>query len=453
MAFVVVSKAQFIAEPELDSVSVNSGITRITWFQHPDPGVIAYIIYVFDFTNENKIDTVFGRTNTQYIDNIRDANTQIYAYKIAAYSANSISNIQDNYHQTIFLTQSINTCNASVSLAWNSYVGWTEGVANYAIFRKMGNGNFIQIAQTSNLNYTDKNLQNNVDYTYYVRAVSNNARTSSSNPVNVKGTFQKTITNICVTGINANIIAWQTDSASVPINYTFQASNDGVNYTNISSFTDTYKITNQKAIAENLGQYTFLRLQGITSCPNDTILSNAVPLIPLSATYPTSTSTVLTWPSSQFPNGQPFEIYKNDTLLTTVTKTRATTSYAIANQILNDCFTVLANATSTCTTLAVISNKVCISPETKILIPDVFNPLSTTPFKPVVIGQLPVKYSFTIFDRYGGKIFETQDINDTWNGTSSGQNPIPDGIYVYLLVATLPDGKIFTQNKTLLILK
>ena len=47
--------------------------------------------------------------------------------------------------------------------------------------------------------------------------------------------------------------------------------------------------------------------------------------------------------------------------------------------------------------------------------------------------------SMTIFDRWGNKIFESNDAGKTWDGKVNGQNA-PDGAYIYTARLTFNDG-------------
>ena len=44
------------------------------------------------------------------------------------------------------------------------------------------------------------------------------------------------------------------------------------------------------------------------------------------------------------------------------------------------------------------------------------------------------QYQLLIYDRWGEKLFESQDIHDTWDGNYQG-NSSPEGVYVYILYA------------------
>ncbi|MBW6461388.1 MAG: gliding motility-associated C-terminal domain-containing protein, partial [Bacteroidales bacterium] len=57
---------------------------------------------------------------------------------------------------------------------------------------------------------------------------------------------------------------------------------------------------------------------------------------------------------------------------------------------------------------------------------DIFKPVLANPELSIVDCRL------SIFDRWGGILFETKDIDDGWDGTKNGK-PCPVGVYVYRL--------------------
>jgi gliding motility-associated-like protein len=64
-----------------------------------------------------------------------------------------------------------------------------------------------------------------------------------------------------------------------------------------------------------------------------------------------------------------------------------------------------------------------------------------------VYGTDLFDFSLMIFDRWGGKVFETTNINEGWDGNFKGQ-PLQSGVYVALIQATGLDAKKYeiTQN-------
>jgi gliding motility-associated-like protein len=61
-----------------------------------------------------------------------------------------------------------------------------------------------------------------------------------------------------------------------------------------------------------------------------------------------------------------------------------------------------------------------------------------------VRGDCISTMEFDVFDRWGNKIFVSNNINNGWNGNYNGQ-PMNMGTYVYYLNITLMDGR--TVNK------
>ena len=45
-----------------------------------------------------------------------------------------------------------------------------------------------------------------------------------------------------------------------------------------------------------------------------------------------------------------------------------------------------------------------------------------------------------VFNRYGAKVFESNDYRNTWDGTHKGR-PLPDGTYYFVLTYELINGK------------
>jgi len=70
-------------------------------------------------------------------------------------------------------------------------------------------------------------------------------------------------------------------------------------------------------------------------------------------------------------------------------------------------------------------------------IPNSFTPngdFRNETFKPLGDGIDSKHYHFMIFDRWGEKLFETDELNEGWDGTYKG-NPVASGIYVWKVKA------------------
>jgi large repetitive protein len=63
----------------------------------------------------------------------------------------------------------------------------------------------------------------------------------------------------------------------------------------------------------------------------------------------------------------------------------------------------------------------------------------------VVTGMCVSDYSLLIYDRWGNKVFETNDINNSWNGDYNGK-PMNPGNYVYYLKAQTLNGQTISRH-------
>ncbi|HRP60805.1 MAG TPA: gliding motility-associated C-terminal domain-containing protein, partial [Vicingus sp.] len=55
-------------------------------------------------------------------------------------------------------------------------------------------------------------------------------------------------------------------------------------------------------------------------------------------------------------------------------------------------------------------------------------------FKPLGEGIDVTNYHFMVFDRWGEKLFETDNIAEGWDGTFNG-NPVQTGVYIWKVKA------------------
>jgi gliding motility-associated-like protein len=93
-----------------------------------------------------------------------------------------------------------------------------------------------------------------------------------------------------------------------------------------------------------------------------------------------------------------------------------------------------------------------VDQSTLLAVPNAFTPGNgvNNEFKILKRGIATLNY-FRIFNRWGELIFETNNIDQGWNGDYKGA-PQPFGVYVWMVEAVASDGTIFTKqgNVTLL---
>ena len=57
-----------------------------------------------------------------------------------------------------------------------------------------------------------------------------------------------------------------------------------------------------------------------------------------------------------------------------------------------------------------------------------------------------------VFNRYGGKVFETSDVQAGWNGYM-GSTPAMSGAYVYTIVIKTSAGTVIEKKGTVLVIR
>ncbi len=100
-----------------------------------------------------------------------------------------------------------------------------------------------------------------------------------------------------------------------------------------------------------------------------------------------------------------------------------------------------------------IGTPICFNTGINLVFPNAFAPNSTPPnheFKPV--GEFFGKYNIQIFNRWGELLYETQNINEGWDGTYNGQL-VQQGSYVYKVSMIDLGGRRFNQSGTVLLIK
>lgn len=93
-----------------------------------------------------------------------------------------------------------------------------------------------------------------------------------------------------------------------------------------------------------------------------------------------------------------------------------------------------------------VSNETTVVPTISLYVPNTFTPngdgLNDT-FG--AYGEAIKGYTMEIYDRWGAKIWSTDNANQKWNGQYKGQLA-PQGSYAYKIVALGPDGKTTTKK-------
>jgi gliding motility-associated-like protein len=70
----------------------------------------------------------------------------------------------------------------------------------------------------------------------------------------------------------------------------------------------------------------------------------------------------------------------------------------------------------------------------------------------LAVGTSIKDFHMYIYNRWGDVIFESNDINNGWNGDSNG-NPCPDGVYMYVINAIGTNNQIYNLHGTVTLIR
>jgi gliding motility-associated-like protein len=91
----------------------------------------------------------------------------------------------------------------------------------------------------------------------------------------------------------------------------------------------------------------------------------------------------------------------------------------------------------------------------EVFVPSVFSPNGLGPTENntlCVIGNCIAELNYSIYNRWGERVFETTDLNICWDGYHKDK-PLNTGVYAYKLIATLFDGTNIEESGNLTLVR
>ncbi len=143
-------------------------------------------------------------------------------------------------------------------------------------------------------------------------------------------------------------------------------------------------------------------------------------------------------------NSSGYELYESN-----ITSFNA--AYANGLEYYTQCYRVKATMAGTDT--ASWSNEICFNFDPIIFIPDAFSPNNDDYNEQFFVkGGALKSVEFKIFNRWGEKLFEGDNINSRWDGTYKGQDQ-PQDVYMYYCYYTGFDGRKYSTKGTVTLLR
>ncbi|MBI2280050.1 MAG: gliding motility-associated C-terminal domain-containing protein [Bacteroidetes bacterium] len=478
----------------IDTVSVlPNGDLIIGWQPSPDVGIISYDIYYLNPNTgaKDSLDAVNSGTTFYIIPYDTIVKYQITEIVVVANCGAGVgtSPFGINFPQAMILTNQINFCSSSTTLNWTAYDDFNSGTnVLYQVFVDVNGSGFMLAGTTNSLTYTYNGLVIGSTYRFFIRAVENNGAgpfTSSSNIVDVSGNFLKDpnflyLFTATVIDSSQVLVQFFADTAADIKHYNIKrALSDNIVFSTVYSVSDFNGMNplvsyyDESVDAKN-NSYIY-EIEAINQCNQSKITSNIAKTIKLTVVADIASSTnQLNWTFYEDWQGtvKEYQIYRQAkdemsfNLIATIPASTTVNSYIddVTNQLQGTgefCYKILAIEQNTVHVgnlpmATSVSGEVCVKHEPFMYIANAFEPLSefNATFKPSAIFFDLTTYQFIIFDRWGQKVFETNNRDEGWNGkfNNSGNN-LPMGAYVYFIQFNSNSDKEFQKRGTVTLIR
>ncbi|PKP18633.1 MAG: hypothetical protein CVU05_13175 [Bacteroidetes bacterium HGW-Bacteroidetes-21] len=457
--------AQDITPPDtplLDSVSVYDNVTGsaiIAWHPCDSADVVGYILFKNVNTVWNIVDTILAPA-TSYIDVTAQAQYHPELYRMAAYDESgnlSPMTLANQYHNTmyVFPYEETDNCQPLIRLHWNRYLNWSEGVKQYQVWYSENFGTFqlLTVNQGDVSGYRHFGISDATSYCYFIRAISNTGKTSTSNVTCIYIDYPNIPTFAMIDYVTVN------PSGQIEISSTLDNTAQVNNYRleRAPAFTDAYStVATITGYQGNTWVYTdaasvttqwFYRLIATDACGNSLYTSEIASNIVTYGSANRELTHRVWWNRYRwFPgdvesydvfrsaDDKPFEHIGNtsDTVWLDVVESFAGGEYTGKFD-----YYVMANESTVAPGNGNKSRSsgVCLYEFSRVFIPNTFSPNEDSlnaVFKPSVSFVLKDGYHFSVYSRWGDQIFHTTNPLEGWNGKYNGK-PMKADSYVYLL--------------------
>lgn len=472
--------------PNLKDVSIINNKPVLSWDSSPSPEVIGYQIYKESPYGSNDFFPYPASGQIVSGNVFRDSTVSdlLVRYAIVAVSPCSKSLLgegkQDGTtgpHTSIVLAGNVDKCAQSLSLNWNPYENWENGVQNYILWISRNNQAAVAVDtiagnQTS---FTYTNLKDNELLAVHIEAVEKGRPNSATTntiyiPVEVNRPMDYLyISKVTVADKDKIDVFWEWDTDVDFASAQLQRGTDLNNLAtrlNISTLVSTTNGFRDAEALPNENSYVY-RMEATDAC-DSTVVSNHASTILLEGEANEGFSNTIRWNAFDIGYGsvEGYQVYKiingQATLLASLDNTELeyTDELNIRDQAeANNCYYVVAQANlelpnGNKPSIESLSNQACITQNSLIRVPNAFVPTGkNNRFRPIIAFSRSISdYQMTIFDRYGAVIFETTDYSTSWDGTKNGQR-LPQGVYVYAIRFNQPNGELLEKQGTVLLLR
>ena len=468
--------------PSLTSVLtlnvVDSKTVEVRWRKNPTPEVTGYIVYKKTNSGLVPIANVINRDTVHYFDTNASPALKNEEYQVLAVDGCGNTSLFDVNHQTILLKTTQSKCEQSITLKWNLYKNWTNPIAKQEVWVGVSGRNPTLFASVGakDTAYIYKNAKDKTRYFFYIKAIEAVTNISSkSNDTIVIGNISEPVKNLYIKNITVNKnsqvdLTWLWNETAKIDSVEIYRRTAEMPFTLLKSYKPVFPIDDQgfyTDIQVNAGVKPYYYYIKTTDECKAKVTSNTAATIHLTG-----------FPSK---NGQ-------NTLRWTIfdVEGAVVTGYQIV-RIVNNAATDIGNPIDTSApreyldvsttgeknicyrvgayyryklpdgseeTAIAYSNTICLSQFANVWVPNAFTPGGNNPvFKPVfTFSENISEYRMTIFDRWGGILFDTTNPLDGWEGKRNGSD-LPQGTYSYIIRLKQAGGGLYENKGVLMLLR
>lgn len=464
----------------IDTVSVNpyTGTAFISWNKNFTKDTRGYIIYKFNGVSWDSISTVYGYNNTGYTNLLSNAANVSEKYTISTIDSCNNSTGFSIDHSTLFLTTSLDKCARKIILSWNSYINMTGGINSYKIYASKGSGSFqyagVTAGNENSFDYSPSDADST--YCFFVRAIGNNSsKTSTSNKSCIQADVFKEplftyIRTATVAGNNEVDILCFVDSTAEVVRFNLRRSPisagpfDSIT-TVAASGSPGFVVKDFSAETNN--QSYFYQLESVDSCGNIMSISNIAKTIFTKSIAENNFINLVTWDDYEgWNNGTGyFNIYRKIT--PTSPSVYLASVASTVHEYRDDVIDFYETEGQFCYRVEAVerivnsfgfkdssfSNESCNWQIPLNWIPNAFSPNGHNAiFYPANVFIDKSNYSFIVFNRWGDRVFETNNPQEGWTGRSKNREA-PAGVYVYLVRYMDNSGNEIKRRGTVTLIK
>jgi gliding motility-associated-like protein len=426
---------------------------RINWRKCYSSGFEKYILYKTDISGRRVLLESNNNNDTEFVDTSNlNINIRASAYEVVAVEHCHTVPLYNTIHTNIVSKAAAYNTNA-ILVTWGAYLPWSLSMS-YSIYKTRLN--VFEKVYESNLNsWIDYNVCDS-EYSYYIVAndlvngFKSFSNITKASPIYVANTKPTNVKSVRVINNQDLLVRWDTSIFPKRTQkYILLESKSPYNiWTPIAETTNSELLLSSKII-EDIYRYLVIR-EDICGYTSDTgLYGNNI----YTTSLTNNDTAFLNWnkylETKKGVYNYSVEYFNKSEYSFTSIKNKPSTDTFFVDSVLRNledesfCYRIGA-VTKDYSIDTSYSNTVCVSYDAQVYIPNAYTPNGDNInecFKPIIsfiyredeLSQ-SLKYQFTIYNRWGEKIFETNNPKECWDG-SYNNKPASSEIYFYRLNA------------------